>query len=103
MTPAGGRRLVALADIPDGEGRAVEVDGEVLAVFRRGGGVRVVGNRCPHAGGPLADGILAGDTVTCPLHNRVVDLCTGTVSDCEERVRVHDARVVDGVVVLTGA
>ncbi|HET9051662.1 MAG TPA: Rieske 2Fe-2S domain-containing protein, partial [Candidatus Dormibacteraeota bacterium] len=76
-----GRALVALDDIPPGEGRAVEVDGEEIAVFRCRTGVLAVANRCPHAGGPLADGIVAGETVTCPLHGRVVDLTTGAVSD----------------------
>jgi nitrite reductase (NADH) small subunit len=94
------RRLLRLADIPLGEGRGVVVDGEELAVFRCGETVRVVGNRCPHAGGPLADGIVAGDTVTCPLHGRVVDLRTGAVTDCEQGVRVHRAEVVDGEVLV---
>lgn len=98
--PAVQRRVASLAEIPPGEGRSVEVDGEQLAVFRCGDTVRVVTNRCPHAGGPLADGIVAGDTVTCPLHNRVVDLCTGAVSDCDEAVRVFSAQVVDGEIVL---
>lgn len=94
------RRRLSLADIPPGEGRAVEVDGEQLAVFRCGDTVRVVSNRCPHAGGPLADGIVAGDTVTCPLHNRVVDLRTGAVTDCAETVRVYRAQVVEGEIDL---
>ncbi len=100
MTQTTVRRLLALAAIPPGEGRSVDADGEQLAVFRCGDVVRVVTNRCPHAGGPLADGIVAGFTVTCPLHNRVVDLCTGVVTDCDERVRVFSARVVDGDVVI---
>ena len=94
------RRLLALADIPDGEGRAVRVDSEEIALFRCGDAVRAVGNRCPHAGGPLADGIVAGDTVTCPLHGRRVDLRSGCVEDCDEDVAVHDVEVIDGVVVL---
>ncbi|MEA2671057.1 MAG: nitrite reductase small subunit [Chloroflexota bacterium] len=93
-------RLGALDDLPPREGRAVTVEGERIAVFRCDGGVRAVSNACPHAGGPLADGVVAGDTVTCPLHMRVVDLRTGEVSDCAERVRVHDVVVDDGVVYL---
>jgi nitrite reductase (NADH) small subunit len=95
-----GVRLGALADLPVREGRAVTVDGERIAVFRCDGGVRAVSNACPHAGGPLADGVVAGDTVTCPLHMRVVDLLSGEVSDCAERVRVHDLVVEDGIIYL---
>ena len=97
------RPLVALADIPPGEGRAVTVGDVEIAVFRCGDAVRAVGGRCPHAGGPLADGIVAGDTVTCPLHGRVVDLTTGAVADWDVPVRTYCVRVVDGVVVMEGA
>lgn len=93
-------RVGALDDLPPREGRAVTVGGERIAVFRCDGAVRAVSNACPHAGGPLADGVVAGDTVTCPLHMRVVDLCTGAVTDCAERVRVYDVAVEDGDVYL---
>lgn len=59
-----------------------------------------MGNACPHAGAPLADGIVAGDTVVCPLHGRSVDLLTGSVSDCNEVVRVYPVAVEDGAVWL---
>jgi nitrite reductase (NADH) small subunit len=94
------QRLLALADIPDGEGRALRLASEEIAVFRCGDIVRAVGNRCPHAGGPLADGIVAGDSVTCPLHGRRVDLRSGCVDDCDEAVPVYDVEVVDDIVVL---
>ena len=93
-------RIGALDDLPAREGRAVTVGGQRIAVFRCDGAVRAVANACPHAGGPLADGVVAGDTVTCPLHMRVVDLCTGVVSDCAERVRVFDVVVDDGDIYL---
>jgi nitrite reductase (NADH) small subunit len=93
-------RVGALADVPPREGRVVTVGGERVAVFRCDSGVRAVSNACPHAGGPLADGVVAGDTVTCPLHMRVVDLCTGVVGDCAERVRVYDVVVEDGDIYL---
>ena len=72
------RILGRLADIPPGEGRTFELDGRRIAVFRtRAGGVFATGADCPHKAGPLADGVLAGTTVTCPLHERVYDLMTG--------------------------
>lgn len=92
--------LVRLDDIPEGEGRCVRWAGQEIAVFRCPGGVRASQNACPHAGGPLADGIVAGETVTCPLHGRVVDLRTGEVSDCGQRVRLFEVVVEDGIVWL---
>src|SRR5438093_11384674 len=71
-------RLCALEELPVGLGRAFDVEGHRIAVFRtRAGTVRAVANRCPHKNGPLADGMLAGDAVVCPLHNFRFDLNTG--------------------------
>lgn len=66
-----------IEDIPEGEGRAVKVLGRGYAVFRDNGRLYALENRCPHAGGPLADGFVGGGFVTCPLHGMKFDLQTG--------------------------
>jgi nitrite reductase (NADH) small subunit len=67
-----------LDEIPVGEGRAFAVDGENVAVFRlRDGSLRALGAICPHKGGPLADGLIDGRVVICPLHGFTYDLSTG--------------------------
>ena len=64
--------------IPLGEGRNVEVAGEEIAVFRtRAGELYAVQATCPHRGGPLADGIVGGSRVVCPLHSYAFDLASG--------------------------
>ena len=64
--------------IPLGEGRNVGVEGEEIAVFRtRAGELYAVQATCPHKGGPLADGIVGGKRVVCPLHSYAFDLATG--------------------------
>jgi nitrite reductase (NADH) large subunit len=71
-------RVAALAELPLGEGRAVRVGAREIALFRGDGDrVRAVAARCPHAGGPLADGIVSGGRVTCPLHAWSFDLASG--------------------------
>jgi nitrite reductase (NADH) large subunit len=71
-------RVGSLGDLPLGEGRSVHIGTKEIALFRTGArDVRAIGARCPHAGGPLADGILAGGRVTCPLHAWKVDVATG--------------------------
>jgi nitrite reductase [NAD(P)H] small subunit len=82
MTPAGCAAQVmdigSLDDIPLGEGRTCVVGGLEIAVFRtREGEVHAVQARCPHRGGPLADGLVGGGSVVCPLHARRFDLRTG--------------------------
>jgi nitrite reductase (NADH) small subunit len=64
--------------IPAGEGRTVRVAGEEIAIFRtRPGELFAVQARCPHKGGPLADGIVGGTRVVCPLHAFPFELSTG--------------------------
>ena len=70
--------LGSLDRIPPGEGRAYRVNGVEIAVFRmRRGEVYAVQASCPHAGGPLADGLIGGRRVICPLHGHAFDLETG--------------------------
>ena len=64
-------------DVPLGEGRAVTLDGRRVAVFHTATGWYAIDHACPHAGGPLADGIAADCTVICPLHERRFALDTG--------------------------
>jgi nitrite reductase (NADH) large subunit len=71
-------RVAALGELPLGEGRNLRVGAREIALFRTGvREVRAIAARCPHAGGPLADGIVAGGIVTCPLHAWKFDLVTG--------------------------
>ena len=72
-----GVRVCGGEDVPLGEGRTVTVAGRPLAVFRTGEGFFALDNTCTHMGGPLADGIVADETVACPLHDRRFELATG--------------------------
>jgi nitrite reductase (NADH) small subunit len=64
--------------IPKGEARTFEVNGLRIAVFHTySGEVFATQPDCPHRGGPLADGLIGGTTVVCPLHDRSFDLRTG--------------------------
>lgn len=56
-------------DIPLGLGRAFEIARRLIAVFKaRDGTLFAVDGTCPHKGGPLADGMVVGRQVVCPLH-----------------------------------
>lgn len=70
--------LGPVESIPPGEGRVFTVGALRVAVFRtRGGEVFATQAGCPHRQGPLADGLLGGGVVTCPLHARRWELATG--------------------------
>ena len=56
-----------------------------IAVFRTADDeVFALDDRCPHKGGPLSQGIVHGDAVTCPLHNWVIALATGEAQGADE-------------------
>ncbi len=84
-------------EIPLGEGRTFAVGDERVAVFRtRSGQLFAVQAECPHKRGPLADGLLGGTTLICPLHSWKFDLRSGDalMGDCGLRtyaVRVDEA------------
>jgi len=67
------------SQIEPGSARTLPVlGGEEIAVFRTGRGeVYALVNKCPHKHGPLSQGIVHGDSVTCPLHNFRISLKTG--------------------------
>jgi nitrite reductase (NADH) small subunit len=97
-------RLGPVEQVPAGEGRAFAVGtGQMtvqVAVFRlRDGGLRATQARCPHAGGPLADGQLDPTAVVCPLHLRAFSFTDGSCAD-GERIRVYAARDEDGQIVV---
>jgi nitrite reductase (NADH) small subunit len=80
-------RLGPADQIPLGEGRAFVVGDEQVAVFRlRDGGLRAV---CPHRGGPLADGLIDGAQVICPLHNHAFRLVDGQCTTGQSPVRAY--------------
>ena len=60
-------------------GKLVEAGGQKIAVFSVGGNYYAIENTCPHAGGPLAEGPLEGDVVTCPWHGSRFNVKTGAV------------------------
>ena len=95
--------LTEVANVPLREGRRVDIAGRQLAIFNLGDRFVVVDNQCPHKGGPLADGIVAGDSVVCPLHAWKVNLASGQVdrpSGTGTCVVAYPTRVDAGIIVV---
>jgi nitrite reductase (NADH) small subunit len=95
--------VTPIAELPVREGRAVTIAGRDIAFFNLGHKVVAMDNRCPHKGGPLADGIVSGDTVVCPLHGWRLKLQCGTVdrpADVAECVETYPTRIDNGIIVV---
>lgn len=69
----------ALADLPEGTGRAFEVAGRRVAVFRAEGQLYAIDDTCSHADASLSLGEFDPDElcVECPLHGSLFDVRTG--------------------------
>jgi nitrite reductase (NADH) small subunit len=97
-------RIAYCEDIPLREGRAAKVGEREIAIFNLGDRFLAVENRCPHKSGPLADGIVVGATVVCPLHAWKLSLETGkgvsgpSALSC---VETFPTRVEFGVVLIS--
>ena len=63
--------------LPPGQGMAIEVAGNKIALFNVDGTCHAIADTCTHRGGPLSEGSLEGSTVTCPWHGANFDVCTG--------------------------
>ncbi len=65
------------AEIPPGTGRMFEIGREEIGIFNVGGKLYAIDNLCPHEGGPMHEGPLVGEIVTCPLHGWRCNVTTG--------------------------
>jgi nitrite reductase (NADH) small subunit len=86
--------LGPLTSVPPGEGRTFDVGSCKVAVFHaRSGEVFASQAECPHRGGPLADGLVGGRLLVCPLHSWKFDLGTGKAADGQCSLKTYPARL----------
>jgi NADPH-dependent 2,4-dienoyl-CoA reductase/sulfur reductase-like enzyme/nitrite reductase/ring-hydroxylating ferredoxin subunit len=65
------------SDLAEGAMLAGHVGDDAVLVVRRGGTVSALAAHCTHYHGPLADGLIVGDTIRCPWHHACFSLRTG--------------------------
>lgn len=92
----------ALADIPRQGARLVRTSAGCIAVFRTAeDDVFALDDKCPHKDGPLAQGIVHGRAVTCPLHNWVISLETGKALGADVgEVQTYGLKIEAGRILL---
>jgi NADPH-dependent 2,4-dienoyl-CoA reductase/sulfur reductase-like enzyme/nitrite reductase/ring-hydroxylating ferredoxin subunit len=100
---------VPLADLPEGRCVAGRVGDEDALLLRRGDRVHAFAALCSHYHGALADGLVLGDKVRCPLHHASFDIGTGEALGAPAldpiacwRVAQRDGRAFVGERVVAG-
>ena len=68
---------VPIESLPEGAAISGKVGDDEIVVVRTGGRFFAVGAHCTHYHGALADGLVVGGTIRCPLHHACFDLATG--------------------------
>lgn len=97
------KKVIALEDIPRLGSRLIRRHGEEdIAIFRTADDkVFALHDKCPHKGGPLSQGIVHGEKVTCPLHGWNIRLTDGNAVEPDQgHVACIEARVENGEVLL---
>jgi len=95
-------KIAELKDMPSDMAIMVEVEGKEVALFRVNGAFCAISAMCSHREGPLHQGLVEGNTVTCPWHFAKFDLKSGEaltppapsgVQTYEVRVEGNDIKI----------
>jgi nitrite reductase (NADH) small subunit/3-phenylpropionate/trans-cinnamate dioxygenase ferredoxin subunit len=82
--------------VAEGEGRTVELDKKLIAVFLHRGQYYAIDDLCPHMGASLSGGAVEDGIVTCPWHAWRFHLGDGTWADYKKiKIGCYPVRVVD--------
>ena len=73
-------RAAKTNEITPGTIREFQVEGKAIALANVGGKFYAINNTCLHRGGPLGQGVMDGNVVTCPWHGWQYDVATGKIS-----------------------
>jgi nitrite reductase (NADH) small subunit/3-phenylpropionate/trans-cinnamate dioxygenase ferredoxin subunit len=85
-------KLVKVAEtkeVAPGTGKVVDAEGRSIALFNEAGTFHAIDNTCSHQGGPLGEGELTGEVVTCPWHGAQFNVNTGEVLALPARTGVR--------------
>ncbi|WP_449538360.1 nitrite reductase small subunit NirD [Ferdinandcohnia sp. Marseille-Q9671] len=90
------------SELPDRLGKTFFVREEEIALFKLANGdVRAIENRCPHKGGVLAEGMVSGEHVFCPMHDWKINVCDGQVQAPDHGcVRTYQVEVEEDLVYI---
>src|SRR5437764_12966829 len=97
-------RVAGTDEIPPGRLKLANVNGERVAVANVDGSLYAFSDECTHDGGPLSEGDLEGEIVTCPWHFSRFNVRTGEIVDspAEDPVTVYEVKVEADAIYVGG-
>ena len=97
------KTVAKVGDIPEGEGRAYEYNGRMVAVFLIDGAYQAIDDFCPHMGASLAAGAVEDGSVMCPWHAWCFSLESGEfIENPQMKVDVFQVRVEGEEIQVSG-
>ena len=98
------QRVAELSDIPEpGDLMFVEVDGEPVCLANANGDICAFTDSCTHIGGPLSEGELDGDIITCPLHGAQFNVHTGKLvrGPARQDIETYTVKIVGNDILIS--
>jgi NAD(P)H-dependent nitrite reductase small subunit len=87
-------KIASTSDVKTGTGVTAEINGHTIALFNVEGTFYAIDNTCVHRGGPLGEGDLEGDVVTCPWHSWRFNVKSGmSVNNPSACVKTYSVKV----------
>lgn len=95
-------QVCAVSDVPPGEVRAFFVAGIDVAIYHLDDGFHATDDLCTHGNASLADGMIDGDAIECPLHLGTFDIRTGApgAAPCTVALRTYKLREEAGTLLM---
>jgi nitrite reductase (NADH) small subunit len=95
-------KVAETKDVAPGTGKVVQAEGRSIALFNVAGTFHAIDNTCSHEGGPLGEGELSGEVITCPWHSTEFNVKTGAALGplSDENVRSFPVKVQGGDVLV---
>lgn len=79
-------------ELKPGEAKVVDVNGRQVALYNVDGEFFATDNTCLHRGGPLGEGFLDSEIITCPWHGWTYNVKTG-VNPVNPQIKVETFEV----------
>ena len=87
-------KVAKVNEMPPGTAREFQADGRMIALFNVDGSFYAVDNTCLHRGGPLGQGTLEGEVVTCPWHGWQYNVKSGEAVFNEQiKVQCYEVKI----------